>query len=71
MALTRLTGAAAEDLVLGGEVASTDNAYKNYDQVTANNTLTIAANKNYFLKGPITVASGVIWTISGGTLNII
>jgi len=71
MALTRITALAAEDLVLGGEVASTDNAYKNYDQVTANSTLTIAANKNYFLKGPITVASGITWTISGGTLNII
>ncbi len=71
MALTRITALAAEDLVLGGEVASTDNAYKNYDQVTANSTLTIASNKNYFLKGPITVASGITWTISGGTLNII
>ena len=71
MPLTRLTSQAAEDLVLGGEVASTDNAYKNYDQVTANNTITIAANKNYFLKGPITVANGVTWTISGGTLTVI
>ena len=71
MPLTRLTSQAAEDLVLGGEVASTDNTYKNYDQVTANNTITIAANKNYFLKGPITVASGVTWTISGGTLTVI
>ena len=50
MALTRLTTQAAEDLVLGGEVASTTNAYKNYDQVTTNATITIAANKNYFLK---------------------
>jgi hypothetical protein len=42
---------------------------KNYDQVTTNATITIAANKNYFLKGPITVASGITWTISGGTLK--
>ena len=33
MPLTRLTSQAAEDLVLGGEVSDTDNAYKNYDQV--------------------------------------
>ena len=71
MALTRLTTQAAEDLVLGGEVASTTNAYKNYDQVTTNATMTITANKNYFLKDPITVASGITWTIRGGTLNII
>lgn len=71
MALTRITAQATEDLVLGGEVVTTDNAYKNYDQVTANSTITIAANKNYFLKGPITVANGITWTIAGGTLTVI
>ena len=66
MALTRLGSNAG---VLGGEVSDTDNAYKNYDTVSSNATLTIAANKNYFLKGPITVTA--TWTISGGTLEII
>ena len=68
MALTRLGSNAG---VLGGEVSDKDNAYKNFDTVDANSTLTIEANKNYFLKGPITVASSVIWTISGGTLTVI
>ena len=68
MALTRLGSNAG---VLGGEVSDTDNAYKNYDTVSANATLTIEANKNYFLKGPITVASSVTWTISGGTLTVL
>ena len=68
MALTRLGSNAG---VLGGEVSDTDNAYKNYDTVSANATITFEANKNYFLKGPITVASSVIWTISGGTLTVI
>jgi len=68
MPLTRLGSNAG---VLGGEVSDTDNAYKNYDTVSANATLAIEANKNYFLKGPITVASSVIWTISGGTLTVI
>ena len=66
MALTRLGSNAG---VLGGEVSDTDNAYKNYDTVSSNATLTIAANKNYFLKGPISITA--TWTITGGTLVII
>jgi len=63
MALTRLGSNAG---VLGGEVSDKDNAYKNFDTVDAT---TIAANKNYFLKGPISITA--TWTISGGTLVII
>ena len=66
MPLTRLGSNAG---VLGGEVSDTDNAYKNYDTVSANANLTIEANKNYFLKGPITITA--TWTISGGTLEVI
>ena len=69
MALTRLGSNAG---VLGGEVSDTDNAYKNFNTISANVTLTLEAGKNFFLKGPITIASGVTYTVSGsGTLDII
>jgi|TARA_Y100000015_G_C2320356_1_gene56381 hypothetical protein len=69
MALTRLGSNAG---VLGGEVSDTDNAYKNFNTISANVTLTLEAGKNFFLKGPITIASGVTYTVSGsGTLEII
>ena len=69
MPLTRLGSNAG---VLGGEVSDTDNAYKNYDTVSANTTITFEANKNYFLKGPITINNGVTFTIAGtGELKII
>ncbi len=69
MALTRLGSNAG---VLGGEVSETDNAYKNFNTISANVTLTLEAGKNFFLKGPITIASGVTYTVSGsGTLEII
>ena len=58
--------------VAGGEVTSTDDAYKNYDTVSSDDTLTLASNKNYFLAGDITVANNVTWTIAGnGVLTII
>jgi hypothetical protein len=69
MALTRLGSNAG---VLGGEVSDTDNAYKNFNTISANVTLTLEAGKNFFLKGPITIANGVTYTVSGsGTLEII
>ena len=40
-------------------------AYKNYNAITSNVTLTIEASKNYFLKGPITINNGVTFTIAG------
>jgi len=58
--------------VAGGEVTSSDDAYKNYNTVSSDATLTLESNKNYFLYGDITVADNVTWTISGtGQLNII
>ena len=58
--------------VAGGEVTSTDDAYKNYDTVSSDATLTLGSNKNYFLAGDITVANNVTWTIAGnGVLTII
>lgn len=58
--------------VAGGEVTSTDDAYKNYNTVSSDATLTLESNKNFFLAGDITVANNVTWTIAGnGVLTIV
>jgi len=60
------------NVTLGGEVSDTDNAYKNWNTVSSNATLTMASDKNYFLAGVLTINNNVTWTISGsGTLTII
>ena len=60
------------NVTLGGEVSDIDNAYKNWNTVSSNTTLTMASGKNYFLAGVITINDNVTWTISGsGTLTII
>ena len=57
--------------VAGGEISEPTDAYKNFNTVSANQTLTMAADKNYFLQGPITVNNNVTWTVNGtGTLII-
>jgi hypothetical protein len=72
MALTRLGSLAATNLVLGGNVGTEGDAYKNYNAITSNATLTMQSSKNYFLKGPITINNGVTFTIAGtGELKII
>jgi hypothetical protein len=59
-------------VVLGGEVVSTTDAYKNYDTISSDATLNLASGKNYFLSGVITIANNITWTVSGsGTLTII
>ena len=62
MALTRLGSLAATNLVLGGNVGTQGDAYKNYDTISSNVTLTMAADKNYFLAGPITINNNVTFT---------
>tara|TARA_R100001460_G_scaffold93387_1_gene135311 strand:- start:1104 stop:1382 length:279 start_codon:yes stop_codon:yes gene_type:complete len=58
--------------VAGGEITSTTDAYKNWNTVSSNATLTLASGKNYFLAGVITINNNVTWTVSGsGTLTII
>ena len=72
MSLTRLGSLAATNLTLGGNVGTEGDAYKNYNAITSNATLTMASSKNYFLKGPITINNGVTFTIAGtGELKII
>jgi len=72
MALTRLGSLAATNLVLGGNVGTEGDAYKNYNAITSNATLTMVSSKNYFLKGPITINNNVTFTVAGtGELKII
>ena len=72
MALTRLGSLAATNLVLGGNVGTEGDAYKNYNTISSNVTLTMATDKNYFLKGPITINNNVTFTVAGtGELKII
>ena len=72
MALTRLGSLAATNLVLGGNVGTQGDAYKNYNTISSNVTLTMASTKNYFLKGPITINNNVTFTVAGtGELKII
>jgi len=72
MALTRLGSLAATNLVLGGNVGTEGDAYKNYNTISSSVTLTMASTKNYFLKGPITINNNVTFTVAGtGELKII
>ena len=60
-----LTTIQASELTTQGAV------FSNYNTVSSNATSTTSSSKNSFLFGPITVASGVTWTIAGnGTLRI-
>ena len=54
------------------DITTEGNTFSNYNSITSNATTTLSATKNHGLFGPITVASGVTWTVSGsGTLNIL
>jgi hypothetical protein len=56
----------------GGNITTEGNFFSNYNSVSSNVTSTVNNTSNNFLKGPITVNSGVTWTITGtGTLEII
>ena len=52
-------------LVLGGEVATAGDVYKNYNILNEDATTTMVATKNYFMMGPVTVADTYTWTIAG------
>jgi hypothetical protein len=49
---------------------SEGNYFYNYSDLTSTVTTTIPSGRNAFIKGGVTVASGVTWTING-TLTIL
>ena len=54
------------------ELTTEGNVFSNYNTISSNITTTLSSTKNSFLKGLITVANNVTWTIAGnGTLEII
>jgi len=57
---------------VGGEVSTLTDAYKNYNNISEDTTITLTTAKSYFLAGDVTVADTFTWTIGGtGTLVII
>ena len=59
----------ASDIAFG-TITTQNNFFKNWNAVTSTQTTTIAASENAGIIGPITVNSGVTWTING-TLRIL
>jgi len=58
--------------IQASELTTEGNVFSNYNSVSSNATTTLFSTRNAFLKGVITVANGVTWTITGsGTLEII
>ena len=55
------------NLVLGGEVATVGDAYKNYNTISADATLTMASTKNYMLIGPLTINNNATFTVAGSS----
>ena len=64
-ATTFLRGDNSFQAVTVGEITDQTTAFTNFNEITADRTLTLVATKNYFLAGTITVASGYTWTIAG------
>ena len=66
-------GSALEFAALqGGNITTEGNFFSNYNAFTSNVTVTVANTTNNFLKGPVSVNSGVTVTMAGnGVLEII
>ena len=57
---------------VGGEVSTLTDAYKNYNNISEDTTITLTTAKSYFLAGDVTVADTFTWTIGGtGSLTIV
>ena len=67
---TNGSGVLSFTTISGGNITTEGDFFSNYNAITANVTSTVGAGVNGALFAPITVNSGVTWTISG-TLSII
>ena len=62
---TFLRGDGAWSVVEGSEITSQNVFFKNWNTVTTTQATTIASTENAFIMSPITVNTGVTWTING------
>ena len=51
--------------VAGGSITTEGDYFYNYNTISSNLTTTVASTKAAFVAGPITIADGFTWTISG------
>ena len=51
--------------VAGGSITTEGDYFYNYNTISADVTTTVASTKAAFVAGPITIADGFMWTISG------
>ena len=51
--------------VAGGSITTEGDYFYNYNTISADVTTTVASTKAAFVAGPITIADGFTWTISG------
>ena len=51
--------------VAGGSITTEGDYFYNYNTISSNLTTTVASTKAAFVAGPITIADGFMWTISG------
>ena len=49
----------------GGSISTEGDYFYNYNTISSNLTTTVASTKAAFVAGPITIADGFTWTISG------
>jgi hypothetical protein len=51
--------------VVGGSITTEGEYFYNYNTISSNLTTTVETTKAAFVAGPITIADGFTWTISG------
>jgi len=68
---TFLAGNMAWSTVQGSEITEPNNFFKNWSDITSSFTTTVGASENAGVVGPISIVTGNIWSIGGGTVKIL